>query len=190
MKSSEEIYKKLSQKYTDEEIVEGFVFNETLSEEEQHQVDQEFRALRLKQLKNRTAEQQLKGDLMQMQIKIKHYLNGQQPYDDRFSFANQLRRYIKISGRSNKTIANNLDIHATKLSRILNDKENPNTRLMHRLEQHSGKMIPAHDWWQLYAKELEHKIKHDLEEKLAAVSLRSATLFSLNMFIRLLASSR
>ncbi|MEM1328516.1 MAG: hypothetical protein AAGI23_21350 [Bacteroidota bacterium] len=55
MKSSEETYKKLSQKYTDEEIVEGFVFNETLSDEEQRQVDDEFRALRLQQLNNRTS---------------------------------------------------------------------------------------------------------------------------------------
>ncbi|MEM1328515.1 MAG: hypothetical protein AAGI23_21345 [Bacteroidota bacterium] len=48
---------------------------------------------------------------MQIQIQIKHYLNGHQAFDERFSFANQLRRYIKISGRSNKVIANNLSIH-------------------------------------------------------------------------------
>jgi phospholipid N-methyltransferase len=77
MQSSEEMYNKLSQKYTDEEIVEGFVFNETLSEEEQREVDSEFRTLRLQQLKNRTPEQQLRSHLMQMQIRIKHSLNSQ-----------------------------------------------------------------------------------------------------------------
>lgn len=168
MKTSEEIYEQLSQKYTDEEIVDGFVFNETLSEEEQRKVDEEFKVWRLQQLKNRTPEQLLKGQLMQMQIRINRYLNDRKPYDERFSFANQLRHYIKISTRNSKTIAENLNVHPTKLSRVLNNRENPNTELMHRLEQHSSGMIPAHYWWQLYAKELEFKIKNDLEGKVSA----------------------
>ncbi|MEM1326744.1 MAG: hypothetical protein AAGI23_12355 [Bacteroidota bacterium] len=168
MKTNEDIYKELRKKLTDEEVVEGYLFNAILPEEEQKKAEEEFRKLRLEQLKNRTPEQILKGQLMQMQVQVKYYLNGNKLYDERFSFANQLRRYIKISTRSNKVIAENLSIHPTKLSRVLNNKENPNAELMHRLEKHSGDMIPAHYWWQLYAKELEHKIKNDLEGKISA----------------------
>ena len=48
MSKSEKIYKELSKTYTDEEIVEGFVFNDdSLSKEEQKKVDKEFRELSL-----------------------------------------------------------------------------------------------------------------------------------------------
>ena len=37
---------------------------------------------------------------------------------------------------------------------------------MYRLEEHSGGELPAFYWWRLYSKELEHKIRTDLEKKL------------------------
>ena len=43
MKKSNKIYEELSKKYTDEEIVEGFVFNESLSASEQKEVDEELK---------------------------------------------------------------------------------------------------------------------------------------------------
>ena len=65
-----------------------------------------------------------------------------------------------------RAIADNLNIHPTKLSRLINGKENPNIELMYRLEEHSGGELPAFYWWRLHAKELEHKIRTDLEKKL------------------------
>ncbi|PSR11854.1 MAG: hypothetical protein DA408_16605 [Bacteroidetes bacterium] len=74
MKTSEEIYKKLNEKYTDEEIVEGFVFNETLSTTEQQQVDEEFRRIRLEHLKGMSAQDLLVSNLLQFKYLIKMYL--------------------------------------------------------------------------------------------------------------------
>jgi len=74
MKTSEEIYKKLNEKYTDEEIVEGFVFNETLSTTEQQQVDEEFRRIRLDHLKGMSAQDLLVSNLLQFKYLIKMYL--------------------------------------------------------------------------------------------------------------------
>jgi phospholipid N-methyltransferase len=74
MKTSEEIYKKLHRKYTDEEIVEGFVFNETLSATEQQQVDEEFRRIRLERLKGMSAQDLLVSNLLQFKYLIKMYL--------------------------------------------------------------------------------------------------------------------
>jgi len=165
MKKSEKIYQELRKKYTDEEIVESFVFNETLTPEEEKEVREEFRKLRLEQLKNMSEADILFGQLMKMKLQLQDYFK-QQKYDAQFSFPNQLKRYISLTKRSNKEIAGNLGVHPTTLSRIVNGKENPNVELMYRLEEHSNGEIPAHYWWRLYSRQLEHEIRTDLEKKM------------------------
>lgn len=165
MKTSDEIYKELKKKYTDEEIAEGFVFNETLSPTEQAEVDEEFLKIRLARLKSMSAKDLLIANLLQFKYLTKMYLEKDE-YNEEYSFASQLRKYIKITNRNNKEIAGDLDIHPTKLSRILNDRENPNIELMYRLEKHSSNEIPTYYWWRLYSRELEHKIKTDLKKKM------------------------
>jgi len=166
---TEKVYRKLREKYTDEEIVDSVLFNEDLSAKEQREVDEEFRKIRLERLSSMTAKDKLIGDMMQMKILIKKYFR-QELYDEQYSFANQLKRYIKLTNRSNKEIAENLDIHPTKLSRIINGRDNPNIELMYRLEKHSDGQLPAHYWWRLHARELEYQIRTDLEKKLNEAS--------------------
>ncbi len=165
MNNSEKIYKKLSKTYTDEEIVESFFFNETLSEEEQKAVNEEFRKLRLARLKQMTPQQILLGNLMQMKILMQDYFKTSK-YDPAFSFANQLKHYIKLIGINSKTFSADIGIHPTKLSRIIHEKESPNIELMYRLEKHSDGEFPAFYWWRLHARKLEYLIKTDLEKKL------------------------
>ena len=166
MSKSEEIYKKLRKLYSDEEIVENFVFNDdSLSEEEQKKADKEFRELRLRQLKNMTESEILFGRLMKMKLRIKSYLSGN-TFSEEYKFSSQLKLYSNIINRTNKEFAEDLAIHQTKLSRILNGRENPNIDLMYRLEEHSSGEIPAHHWWRIYSLELEHKIRTDLEMKI------------------------
>lgn len=165
MKKSEKIYKELSKEYTDEEIVEGFVFNEDLDPEEQRRVDEEFRRIRLERLKNMSETDILAANLIKIKLRIKDYFKRSK-FEEKFSFSNQLKEYINITKRSNKEIAENLNIHPTKLSRIINGRENPNIELMYRLEEHSNGELPAFYWWKLFSKELEHKIRTDLEKKL------------------------
>ena len=165
-KKNKDIYNKLREKYTDEEIADGILFSEPLEEKEQKEVEEEFRILRAERLKNMSQKEVLVGKILQMKYLLKSYFKAEK-YNPTNSFSNQLRTYIKITNRSNKEIAENLDIHPTKLSRILNEKENPNIELMYRLEKHSDGELPAYYWWKLYSIQLEHKIKTDLEKKLA-----------------------
>ena len=167
--NTEKIYKELREKYTDEEIVDSVLFNEVLSAKEQKEVDEEFRRIRLERLNSMTPKDRLIGDVMQMKILIKKYFR-QESYDEQYSFSNQLKRYIKLTNRNNKEIAENLDIHPTKLSRILNGRDNPNIELMYRLEKHSDGELPAHYWWRLYSRGLEYRIRTDLEKKLNEAS--------------------
>lgn len=164
--NSEKIYTKLREKYSDEEIVDSVLFNEELSAYEQKEVAEEFRKLRLERLNSMTPHDRLVGNIMQMKILLKRYFE-QADYEEQYSFSNQLRKYIKLTERSNKEIADNLGVHPTKLSRILNERENPNVELMYRLEKHSDGELPAHYWWRMHSRELEFQIRTDLEKKIS-----------------------
>jgi transcriptional regulator with XRE-family HTH domain len=158
MKKYEALYEKLRKKYTDEEIAESFVFRSTMTDEERRQADEEFRKLRLERLKEMSDEQILQSELMRMRLLMADYFK-QSEYMESFSFSNQLKRYIELIKKSQKAFAADLDIHKTKLSRILNDRENPNIELMYRLEHHSNNMIPATYWYKIYSRRLEEEIK-------------------------------
>ena len=96
MSKSDKIYKELSKTYTDEKIVENFVFNDdSLGEEEQRKVDKEFRELRLSRLKNRTESEILYGKLMKLKLRIKRYLSENE-FVEEYKFRDQLKLYSKI----------------------------------------------------------------------------------------------
>ena len=54
-----------------------------------------------------------------------------------------MKEYIRVVKKTRREIADDLAIHYTKLSRIINDKEEPNIELSYRLEKHSGNLISA-----------------------------------------------
>ena len=93
MNHYEEVYGKLKEKYTDEEIAEGFMIPETLTEEEQKISDEEFRKIRFRLLNNRTEKQRLMSEITRLRISIKVYLE-QEIYDPSFSFGQKLEEYI------------------------------------------------------------------------------------------------
>jgi len=165
MSKSEKIYKRLSKHLSDEEIVDGYVFNDdSTSPEEQEAIDKEFRELRMKRLSEMTDSEQLFGKLMKIKYRMQDYFESSS-FDKTFSFSQQLRQYSKIIKRTNKEFAKDLNLHHTKLSRILNNKENPSVELMYRLEEHSNGELPAHYWWRLYSREFESKIVTDLKKR-------------------------
>ena len=74
MNHYEEVYGKLREKYTDEEIAESFMIPETLTEEEQKVSDEEFRKIRFRLLNNRTEKQRLISEITRLRISMKVYL--------------------------------------------------------------------------------------------------------------------
>lgn len=165
MKTNKEIYKELSKKYSDEELIEGYLVNELLDDKEQKEAEEEFRRLRVQRLKEMSSQEILISEILQMKYLLEAYFKLNK-YNSSYSFSNQLRNYIEVTKKSNKEIAENLDIHPTKLSRILNERENPNIELMYRLGIHSDGEIPAHYWWRLYSIEFENRLRTDMEKKL------------------------
>ncbi|HMQ59449.1 MAG TPA: helix-turn-helix transcriptional regulator [Flavilitoribacter sp.] len=164
-KTKEPTYEDLRKKLSDEEIVESFVFRSSMTDEEREQANDEFRKLRFESLKNMSDEQILQSELMRMRLLMKDYFK-QSEFIESYSFSSQLKKYIDLLKKTRTDFAADLDIHKTKLSRILNDKENPNIELMYRLEHHSGNMIPATYWHRLYSRKLEEDIKMDTIKRL------------------------
>lgn len=161
MKNKKEpTYEDLKEKYSDEEIAESFVFPSTMTDEEKKQADEEFRKLRFESLKNMSEEQILRSQLFRVALLMEDYFKLE-TYVEGFSFSNQLANYAKLIKKKQTDFAKDIDLHTTKLSRILNDRENPNVDLMYRLEHHSGGIIPATYWYRLHTRKLEESIRTD-----------------------------
>lgn len=164
MSKYEKIYQQLREEFSDEEIAAGYVFPDDLDQKEKEEIEEEFKKLRLKALRERTEEQRLLSELMRMKLLMRDYFD-RSGFEEAFSFSKQLEQYIKVLGRSQKELAEEIDLHPTKLSRLLNDRENPNVELAYRLEIHCGNIIPAIYWWKLYAKRIEEDVRTDKDRR-------------------------
>lgn len=160
MTDYEKIYQKLSKHLSDQEIADAMMIPADLSAEERRKADEELRAFRFKLLSERTEEQRLYADLLRFRYQVEEYI-AHQDYDEHINFGAQLEEYIRILKRTKKQVSEELDVHYTKLSRIINNRESPNIQFMYRLEEHSGTLIPAIVWWKLLIKKQEYEIVKD-----------------------------
>lgn len=164
MKKYEKIYKELRKKYTDEEIADSMLIPEDLTEEEQQKANEEIRAFRFKLLRERTEEQRIFSDLMRFRFQMENYIR-EEDYSPEKSFGKHLEEYARILKRTKKELSEDLDVHYTRFSRLINDREEPNTELTYRLEKHSGNIISALTWWKLIVKKQEYLIRKDEETR-------------------------
>jgi plasmid maintenance system antidote protein VapI len=162
----EEIYQKLKEKYTDEEIADSMLIPADLTEEEKAGLHQEMKEIRMQKLRDMSEEDRILADVMRLRFQIEGYLK-ERIFSFQKTFGKFLEEYIRILKKSRRTIADDLAIHYTKLSRIINDKEEPNIELAYRLEKHSGKLIAAELWWKLMIKKQEFIISQDESTKKA-----------------------
>ncbi len=160
MKKYEKKYKELRKKYTVEEIAEAMMIPQDLTPEEKEKANEELRAFRFKMLKEQTEDKRIYSDLLRFKYIIEDYIK-ENIFDEDKTFGKHLEEYIRILKRTKKRLSEDLSIHYTRLSRIINDREEPNIELMYRLEKHSANLIPALYWWKLVTRKQEHIIKQD-----------------------------
>ena len=129
--------------------------------EEKQKADEELRKIRFRMLLEQTEEQRLYADLLRFKFHVEEYLKAGHYTPDQ-SFGHHLNEYVRIVKKTKKVLAKDLGIHYTRLSRIFNDKEDPNVELAYRLEKHSGQLIPALIWWKIVTKKQEYEIKKDV----------------------------
>lgn len=158
MDNYNEIYKKLREKYSDEEIAESMLIPQQMTKEEKKESDEVLRAFRFNLLREKNIEQRIFSDLMRLRFQIEDYLK-QKDFSEEKTFGKFLTEYVRIIDRTKKRFSEELKIHYSRLSRVINDKEEPNIELIYRLEKHSSNLVPAILWWKLVSKKQEYLIQ-------------------------------
>lgn len=174
--SYERHYQEMRKTLTDQEIAESSLIPADLTEAEKKENDEAFRKIRFERLAQMTKEQKIYADLLQLRFQLEDYLSNA-VFEPEKNFAHYLSRYIHIFDTTNKHFAEDINIHVSRLSRMLNDKEMPNVELMYRLERHSGDLVPALLWWKLLSKKQEFDLLTNKEQR-ATENLKVKNAFS------------
>lgn len=139
---------------TDKEQAEAFVFpaSDFMSPEEIKAADAEFSAFRANRAKAMTEQERQMGRLLQLKFIMEDYLRSDKD-EPRYTFGYFLRDYLHSLNIKSIELAQEISVHITKLSRLLNDREAPNERILVRLEMHSDGLVPAILWYRLLEKQ-------------------------------------
>lgn len=164
MKSDKQLFEELKQEYSIEEIADFAMIPNELGEKEQKLAQEEFVAMRLKKRETISDQDRLLSGLLSLKYQIKAYIR-KNSFDVSISFGKTLSQYLSIIGRKQKEFAKDINIHPSRLSRILKGKEKIGKKVAYRLERHSGDLIPALYWWKLMQKEVEQEMLSDTQIK-------------------------
>jgi plasmid maintenance system antidote protein VapI len=159
----DKIYQKLKEQYSEDEIAESYMIPETgtVKEDETQYAISKYREERLNQMSD---HEKVVSKIISLKFQIVEYVK-EQSFSFQKTFGSFLLEYIEALGRSRKEISKELDLHYTKLSRIINDREEPSIELCYRLEKHSGELINVLNWWQLIKKKEEFILSQNIELK-------------------------
>ena len=160
----EKIYQKLSAQYTDEEIADAMLIPADLTEQEKRELAAEMKEIRMQKLREATEKDRILSDVMRLKFQMEAYVK-ESGFSFEKTFGKYLEEYIRILKKTRRAIAEDLSLHYTKLSRIINDREEPNVELAYRLEKHSGHLLRAELWWKLIIKKQEFIISQDAETR-------------------------
>ncbi|MGO4288271.1 hypothetical protein [Chitinophaga sp. RAB17] len=147
-----------AKKKAKEKLFPDNIYPHGLSPEEKAAADEELVAYRMEQWNNRSKEERLDGQLMQLKYQIKEVVSALE-YQEELHFGYFLSAYIRILGKKQKEFAAEISVDETRLSRIIHKKEFPNDELFIRLELHSNNTIPAFSWFMLAEKEKGYNIR-------------------------------
>lgn len=165
MSEKEHIYKALQEKYSQAELADAIVLSDSSVGGDAIQAQEEFVRLRMAKRNNLTEKEQLYSNILTLKYNIKSYLSKHQ-FNSKNTFGDYLRTYLKVVGRTQKRLAEEINIHPSRLSRIIKGKEPVGKSLAYRLEQHSGNIIPAIFWWKIFQMEVEQEIMTAKEERI------------------------
>lgn len=155
------IIKKLFEQYTLDELADALVLPVDPGEVEQAQKDlEDFRAMRQKEIDNRTPEQWREAKMHQLKYQILSYNDDIEP-KDHWNFQFFLNEYIRAQDKKDKEFAEDVDVKPYVLSQYLNGHRNPPKEFLVRLELHSNGLIPASWWLRLLQKSKETELMQD-----------------------------
>lgn len=143
-----------------EEEVDGFMIPAKMTREQKRHADGQLASIRYERLANRSQQEKLYGQLLQLKIQIEDYIQ-QDTFDPKKNFAYFLKSYIELLPKKKAEVASELDIHKTKLSQLLSGNREPSEDIFIRLEFHSNRFISARNWFRLLVKQQENHMMTD-----------------------------
>ena len=165
MNEKEQIYKSLQEKYSQAELADAILLSDSSVSEDEIKAKEGFVKLRMARKNNLTEKEQLYSNILTLKYNMKSYLSKHQ-FNSKNTFGDYLRTYLKVVGRTQKRLAEEINIHPSRLSRIIKGKESVGKSLAYRLEEHSGTLIPAIFWWKIFQLEVEQEIMTAKEERI------------------------
>jgi hypothetical protein len=160
--------KKRKKKHKNKEPLEAHIFPSHLSKEEQKRVEEQISDFRQVRSKNTTDEDRYLSRVLHLKYMIEDYLRSND-YNKKYTFSYFLREYILSLNKKNTEFSKEICLHVTQLSRLLNNRDEPNKKILFRLEIHSNNWIPALYWYKIIVKQKELNI---INEKSLRISER------------------
>lgn len=145
-------------------IIEHSIPPHGLSKQQKQKADEELKKLRFERLQQVGKEQKIYAELISLKYAIIDYLESG-VFSEQYLFSEILKRYVSILNSSRRKLADDLGIHETKFSRLINNKENPGIGILYRIEEHSNSLLPAALLWQLVTKKMIVEIENNHKEK-------------------------
>ena len=152
---------KTLEKYSDKEIVEAFVLPQKLTKKQQAEASLQLAEARKKSIDKMTVAERLTANLLQLKFQVEDYLKTDE-FDENKTFGYFLKQYLLLIDRKGNEFADEIDIHETLLSQLVNNHREPGDNILIRLELHSNSIMPASYWYRLIEKQKEHFIKNDI----------------------------
>jgi transcriptional regulator with XRE-family HTH domain len=135
-----------------------------LSHKQKAKADKELVKLRLRSLSKVGKEEKIYADLISLKFKFTDYIQTEN-YSKEFSFSEFFKQYVAILNITKRKLAEDLSIHETRFSRILNDKENPGLAILYRIEEHCNGLISATLLWKIVNMKLSVEIENNSTER-------------------------
>jgi plasmid maintenance system antidote protein VapI len=155
--------RKISEKYSEKELAESFVFRNTLSKNEREEIKHDIAGARAKLRSKSTKDLSLRFKLLQLKYQMEDYIN--KPFDENHTFGYFLKSYVNILAIKRFEFAKEISIDDTYLSQIINRHRAPSEEVIIRLELHSRNLINAITWFKLFEKEKENEIDSDKSKR-------------------------
>jgi plasmid maintenance system antidote protein VapI len=156
------INKKLSAKYTSEELADSMVFPVSLTRAQKKEAAEQLATARKKTQQEMTDQDRLSLQLLQLRFQLEDYIQNREFSSDQ-TFGHFLKKYVDLLQMKRKDFAEAISIDETLLSQFINRHRLPPDYMAVRLEIHSNNMIPATYWFKLVEKQKEYELKTDKE---------------------------
>jgi hypothetical protein len=140
------------------EDVEFLPLKQSVKEKEKS--ESKFGAFWIQRRKNMSEKDRQYGKLMQLKYSMEGYADSNK-FDETLSFGYFLNEYIHSLNKKKTQFSEEISLHSAQLSRLLSEKEDPNFKILVRLEIHSNNTIPALLWYRIIEKRKESELTNN-----------------------------